>query len=83
MILHTIVPLEEIFDEPGTQEMLEITRGEMRLIVTPTGNARGRVVQVISSDPADYLIAQYQPGLEIDLLAADFRDIPDKAGEDE
>lgn len=71
MILYTIVPPEEMFDEEEASALVEIARGEMRLIVTPTGQARARIVRLISSDPSDYLNPSYQPGEDIALAATD------------
>lgn len=71
MFLYTIVPIEAMFDESEAPKTVEVVRGHMRLLVTPVSHARGRIVQVISSNPHDFLVPSLQPGTEIALLEGD------------
>lgn len=45
---------------------IELGRGS-RLVVSPNGINRAKVVRLLSSDPADYLRPEYQPGNEIEF----------------
>lgn len=71
MILHTIVAHETIFEEEHNPQVLEVARGEMKLLVTPMDSGRAQILRVISSNPNDYLRPEYQPGQPIDLVRAD------------
>lgn len=70
-MLYTIVPHEEIFAEEHEPELVEVVRGEMRLVVSPMSTGEAQVVRVISSNPNDYLLSNYQPGQTIKLIASD------------
>lgn len=67
MLLYTVMPAETMFDEEEAPEMVELVRGEMRLLVRPTGRATGQIVQLISGNPAHYLLPENQPGAEVRL----------------
>ncbi len=66
-ILYTPMPLElvlEGIDKAGPQYQ-EIEVAGAKLMVEQTGIAQGRVIRLLSTNPQDYLTAQYQPGTEI------------------
>lgn len=82
MFLYTVVPLDQVFSEDGGPELVEVVRGQMRLLVAPAGPARGRVVRMISSDPFDYLEPAYQPGAFITLHHAELPHDPVTEGDE-
>ncbi|MFZ5639674.1 MAG: YlzJ-like family protein [Bacillota bacterium] len=66
-ILYTTMPLElvlEGIDREGPQYQ-EVEVAGAKLMLEQTGIAQGRVVRLLSTDPRDYLLAQYQPGTEV------------------
>jgi len=69
MVLHTIVPEEIVFQ--GQQEELsgsqEIEFKGKKVLVQPLDFKRFRVVQIISSDPTDFLDSELQPGAVVTL----------------
>lgn len=72
MSLYTILSHEEIFGEDEEPRILEVARGEMRLLVTPSERGQAQIVRVISSNPVDYLNPAYQPGTFIELTGSDW-----------
>ncbi len=71
MLYYTIIPDEDLFsEEDGSQaeaSLLEVKHNGVTMLVTPTGNGRGRIQRLISSNPADYLHPALQPGNEIPI----------------
>jgi len=72
MLLYTLVPLEQIFDEDDMdnkprkkRRTLEV--GKVMLEVEESNDAEYEIVKLISSNPADYLNTKYQPGNKIAL----------------
>lgn len=64
MILHTIVPTDEVmkgFDD-AKYNYLDIDVGGVQMQVNPIGIGQGRLVRLLSTDPAMYLKPEYQPG---------------------
>lgn len=70
MILHTIVPLHLVLEGHDRQpQWVEVEVQGRTLLVEPVSAAHGRVVRLISSNPADYLRPEWQPGVQINYLA--------------
>lgn len=69
-IIYTPLPLELVLDgiDKAGPQYQEIEVAGAKLMVEQTGIAQGRVVRLISTDPRDYLQAQYQPGTEIKFV---------------
>ena len=63
MILWTIVPVEWVLeDEPAAPQLVEVPVGQMRLLLERNTDGTARIHRVLSTDPADYLHPQLQPG---------------------
>lgn len=68
MILHSIVPVDQImdgFDRIKAPE--EIEWGGIRMQVERTEGTKARIVRLIHPDPSVYLDNRLTPGTEIDL----------------
>ncbi|MFC7392605.1 YlzJ-like family protein [Scopulibacillus cellulosilyticus] len=69
MILYTICPLEDIFEEeekqPGKKQTIEVNG--VKLIVEDKGDNNYEIVQLISSNPQDFLDGRYQPGEKLTM----------------
>lgn len=64
--LYTPTPLEALYGwENKTPQYQELDMGGAKLLVEPMGMDRCRVVRLISTNPADYLKNEFQPGAEI------------------
>ncbi len=64
-MLYSIIPPEIVFDEWDGAELetyQQITLGGRQVIIQPIGEKQMKIVQLISSDPADFLNARFQPG---------------------
>lgn len=64
-MLYSIIPAEIVFDEtddeaPNTYQ--QITFDNRQFIVEPMEDNCVRIVQLISSDPTDFMNTSYQPG---------------------
>jgi hypothetical protein len=73
LALYTIVPLEEVLseEETVTGRPFEMTMGGKRLLVAPEGPGQGRIMQLLSTDPADFLDPRWHPGNMIIWLKTD------------
>lgn len=75
MLYYTIVPTDELFDDSEENEtstsIVEVQRSGMTMLVAPTTHGRGQIQRLISSNPADYLKPELQPGSEIFFAADD------------
>ncbi len=73
MMLYTITPIEELFPEwfGGEQQFIEIDRGPLHMQVEQFNGVQGRIVRLFSTDPQDYLQPAYQPGMLVNLTAAE------------
>lgn len=60
------LPLEAVYEgwENKTPQYKELDVGGAKLLVEPMGMDRCRVVRLISTNPADYLKNEFQPGAE-------------------
>ena len=68
MLYYSIVPGEEIFAEEESElEFKEIEVAGTKLLLRLTGERKGKIAKVISSNPQDYLDSPYQPGTEVEL----------------
>jgi len=68
VILYTVMPLEAVFagdDKAGS--MLELDLGSRRLLVEPLPAGQARIVKLLSTDPADFLRPEWQPGQVITM----------------
>ena len=67
---YSIYPMEMIMDEWDGQELdnyQEVTLDNRRFIVKPLEDNQMEIVQMISSDPSDFLNGDYQPGTVIEM----------------
>jgi len=66
MVLWTILPQEAVFPPEPEAEAVnayeEITYQNTRLIVEPVSRDQCRIVRLLTTNPADYLKAELQPG---------------------
>lgn len=68
MVLYTIVPEEIVFKgEEEVSASQEIDYNGKRILVQPIDFKSFRVVQLLSSDPSDFLITDFQPGSVVTL----------------
>ncbi len=73
MLLYTIFSPEEVWDEGETveEEPFTVTMEGKKLLVSPAGPGRGRILQLLSTDPADFLDSRWEPGKMIFWLKPD------------
>lgn len=67
---YSIIPPEVIFedwDEDGESPYQEITLEGRQCIIEPLEHHQARLVQLISSNPEDFMRMEYQPGSIIDF----------------
>lgn len=63
MVLYTIIPEEIVFQSnEEISASQEIIYNGKRILVQPIDFKSFRIVQLISSDPSDYLLTDFQPG---------------------
>lgn len=64
MLLYSIIPAEEVFRgmEGPSPSLVDVVAAGVQMQVEPTGAGRGKIVRLLSTDPADYLRAELQPG---------------------
>lgn len=62
-MLWTIVPTEWVLDEDETpSSVLEMSVGQAKVVLERSSDGTTRVQRVLSTDPADYLRPELQPG---------------------
>ncbi len=68
MILHTIVPPEQIFPEQPEvfTQQISLTRNGIPMIVEQSGQMY-KIIRIMSSDPDDYLKSELGPGSYIPM----------------
>ncbi len=69
-MLYTIVPHEEIWgelDQVDQQEYRDVTLNGCTMQIQPVDSATGKVIRLMSTNPADYLNPQFQPGSTVML----------------
>lgn len=66
---YSIVPNEVIFEDWDEAELnyQEITYDGRQFLVEPMEENQARIVQLISSDPMDFMEMKYQPGCVIEF----------------
>lgn len=67
---YSIIPPEVVFadwDEEEVSPYQEIMLAGRQCIIEPLENNQARIVQLISSDPGDFMQTEYQPGSIIDF----------------
>ncbi|HLT58375.1 MAG TPA: YlzJ-like family protein [Limnochordales bacterium] len=63
MILWTIVPVEWVLEEDGpSPPLMDVAVGALRLVLEAGADGSARIHRVLSTDPADYLRPELQPG---------------------
>lgn len=69
MVLYTIVPPEELFDEEDepVASVKAMVNGTP-VLVTPIGEGKGRIERLLSTDPNHFLDPTYQPGNVVSLV---------------
>ncbi len=71
MILYTTVPLEAVFaGDDRSGNMVELDLGSRRLLVEALPTGQARVIKLLSTDPADFLRPEWQPGQLLNTLLA-------------
>jgi hypothetical protein len=73
LVLYTVIPPEEVLAEEETAagQPFEMTVGGRKLLVAPEGPGQGRIMQLLSTDPADFLDPRWSPGNMIIWLKTD------------
>lgn len=68
MILYTVVPPEELFDDDDelTVPIVAAVNGTPAL-VTPLGEGKARIERLLSTDPDHFLDPALQPGVIVSL----------------
>lgn len=66
-IIYTPLPIETVLDGIDKQDLKyqELEVGGAKLLVEQFGVDKCRVVRLISTNPADYLKNEFQPGTEL------------------
>lgn len=63
MILYTAMPLELVLeDNECERKFQQVEIDSVKLLVEATGREEGRIVQIISTNPDDFLNPDIQPG---------------------
>lgn len=69
MIIHSIMPIEQIFDGFDTEQsdIEEVTVNGLIMQVQSINSRQARIVRLMSSNPQDYLNPAYAPGQIIQM----------------
>ncbi|MDT3698924.1 MAG: YlzJ-like family protein [Thermincola sp.] len=69
-IIYTPVPIEQILDgiEKDGPQYQELEVGGAKLLVEQLNMDKCRVVRLISTNPADYMKNEFQPGTELKFV---------------
>lgn len=65
MILYTPMQLEMVLDgmeNIGAARQREVKIGRVSAVVEDTNYGEGKIVKILSTDPADYLRQEFMPG---------------------
>ena len=64
VLMYTILPIEEVLEgwDEFEPQYVELRRGNITMLVEPTGFGFVRIVPIISSDAASHLEPRLQPG---------------------
>lgn len=71
MVIYTIVPPEELWEEDSPtplEQPIKATLGGISVLVQPTGEGVGRVERVLSTDPNHFLDPRVTPGTSVRLM---------------
>jgi len=75
MLLYTIFSPEEVLAEveetTKEEEPFAVTMEGKKFLISPEGPGRGRILQLLSTDPADFLDSRWEPGNMIIWLKPD------------
>lgn len=67
MILYTVVPPEELFDDDEPSVPVVAAVNGTPVLVTPLGDGRARIERLLSTDPERFLDPALQPGVVVSL----------------
>ncbi|HHT02038.1 MAG TPA: hypothetical protein GXZ96_05040 [Firmicutes bacterium] len=68
MIIYTPVPLEQVLWQAGNEQQKTCSyRGRWVIVARQNGEHRWRLVRLLSTDPQDFLDAQWAPGQIVEL----------------
>lgn len=67
MILYTVVPPEEVWEEEVERRFIEVDVDGVRVLAEPIDGTRGRVERILSTDPGHFLNPSLQPGSTVRL----------------
>ena len=69
MVLYTIVPPEFLFDDDDPEEVVPVKAAVngVPVLVVPTGEGKGRIERLLSTDPDHFLDPLFQPGTVVSL----------------
>jgi len=70
VILYTVVPPEEIWEEDGKRRLVMASVKGCPVLVEALGEGRGRIERVLSTDPQHFIDPALQPGQAVILLPA-------------
>lgn len=68
MILYTVVPPEEVWEDGPERRFVEVEVEGVRVLAEPIDAASGRVERILSTDPNHFLNPALQPGSTIRLV---------------
>lgn len=72
MILYTPLPIEQVMeghDHPMSPPV-EMTIEGKQVLIEPLSADRGRIIRLLSTDPADFLETRFLPGSPVVFTAA-------------
>ncbi|MFD1426237.1 hypothetical protein JOD24_001253 [Kroppenstedtia sanguinis] len=69
MIYYSVIPAEAAFQDPSQPqpEIREVLVDGVSMAVEMDGPGEGRILRLLSTDPAHYLDSRYQPGSKVSL----------------
>lgn len=68
MIMYTVIPIEEIFDDEESPSLMAAHVMGCSVLIEPLGDGRGRIERILSTNPDDYLNSRIQPGSIVSLV---------------
>jgi hypothetical protein len=69
-VMWTVIPPEIIWEgiEERPKDLLQMEWQGVQVLVEPLQFARGRIIQLLSTEPADFLKPELQPGSIVELM---------------
>ncbi|EGK13737.1 YlzJ-like family protein [Kroppenstedtia eburnea] len=69
MIYYSVIPVEVALQDPAQPEpeIREVLVDGVSMMVELDGPGEGRILRLLSTDPAHYLDPRYQPGSRVSL----------------